>query len=174
MIFRTFEGHTPQLHPTVRAGENVTLIGEVTAGENVSFWYGTVARGDAGSIVIGSGTNIQDNCILHNETGIPTIVGRDVVVGHGVILHSCNVGGNCLVGMGAILLNGCVIGAGSIVAAGAVVTENKVFPPNSLLMGTPARVVRTVTPEEQADNLRSARHYAEKAVEELPLVTEQI
>lgn len=172
MIVKAYREHTPQLHPTVRVGENVTLIGNITAEADVTFWYGTVARGDAGPIRIGKGTNIQDNCILHDSTDIPTEIGRRVTVGHGAILHSCKVGDECLIGMGAILLTGCVIGEGSMVAAGALVPENKIFPENSVIMGVPARVVRQITPEERQANAAMAAHYVERGREELLLLSE--
>jgi carbonic anhydrase/acetyltransferase-like protein (isoleucine patch superfamily) len=169
MLLKAYNGITPQLSPSVRAAENATVVGDVTLGENVSLWYGATLRGDAGPIRIGANTNLQDGVIIHDASQIPTVVGENVVVGHGAILHSCTVGDECLIGMGAILLNGCVIGEGSMVAAGAVVTEGKVFPPNSMLMGIPAKVVRTITPEEREEICRDAAGYVLRAQEQLPL-----
>ena len=170
MIVKPCGEYVPRLHPTVRAGENVTLVGQVSAEEDVSFWYGAVARGDCSSISIGAGSNIQDNCVLHNSSGVPLTLGKGVTVGHGAILHSCQVGDNCLIGMGSILLTGCVIGEGSTVAAGALVTERQVIPPNSLVMGVPARVVRQLTPEDHQGIAAMSAHYVAMAKEQLPLV----
>jgi carbonic anhydrase/acetyltransferase-like protein (isoleucine patch superfamily) len=169
MLLKAYNGISPQLSPSVRIAENATVVGDVTLGENVSVWYGATLRGDAGAIRIGAGSNLQDGVIVHDASQIPTQVGEHVVVGHGAILHSCTIGDECLIGMGAILLNGSVIGDGSLVAAGAVVTEGKVFPPNSMLMGTPARVVRTITPEERAEIRQDAEGYVLRAQEQLPL-----
>jgi carbonic anhydrase/acetyltransferase-like protein (isoleucine patch superfamily) len=172
MLIKNYLDHVPKLHPTVRLAENATVIGDVEAAENVSFWYGCVARGDAGPIRIGKNTNLQDGVVIHDAGGIPTVVGENVVVGHSAILHSCTIGDGCLIGMGAILLNGCKIGEGSMVAAGAVVTEGKEFPPHSMLMGIPARVVRQITPEEREELLQDAQGYVQRAREQLLLVSE--
>lgn len=169
MLIKEYRGVFPDLAPSVRVAENASIIGDVTAGENVSFWYGAVARGDAGPIVIGRNSNLQDCVMIHDAAGVPTVVGENVVVGHGAILHSCTVGDGCLIGMGSILLNNCVIGEGSVVAAGAVVPERKVFPPHSMLMGVPAKVVRTITEEEREEILRDAENYVHRAEEQLPL-----
>ena len=114
--------------------KNATVVGDVVLGEEVNIWYGAVLRGDSGRITVGDGTNIQDNCVLHEETKI----GKNCTVGHGAIVHGCTVGDNCLIGMGAILLNGAVLGDNCIVAAGAVVTGKTDAPAGSLLMGSPA------------------------------------
>lgn len=168
-MIQAYKDMTPQIHPTARIAENATVTGDVTVGENVNIWYGVVARGDSSSISIGDNSNIQDNCVLHNDPGLPLSVGKNCVIGHGAILHSCTVEDNCLVGMGSVLLNGCVIGEGSLVGAGALVTENKVFPPRSLLMGIPARVVRTLGEDEVAHTKDEALQYIETAKAELPL-----
>ncbi len=134
---------------------NATFIGDIEIGEDVSLWFGTVARGDVHSIRIGDRTNIQDNCLIHTtghtaeertmEDGHPTIIGSGVTVGHNVILHGCTVGDLCLIGMGSIILDGAEIGAESIVGAGAVVTGGKKFPPRSLILGSPGKVVKEIT-----------------------------
>lgn len=144
----SFEGHLPQVHPTAKVAENATLVGSVTLGPNASVWYGAVIRGDEAPISIGENTNIQDNATVHASPNFPAHVGSNVTVGHNAVVHGCTVEDGCLIGMGAILLNGCVIGAGSMVAAGALVPQNKVIPPGSLVMGAPAKVVRTL---EEAD-----------------------
>lgn len=135
--------------------KNATVVGDVVLGNEVNIWYGAVLRGDSGRITVGDGTNIQDNCVLHEETKI----GKNCTVGHGAIVHGCTVGDNCLIGMGAILLNGAVLGDNCIVAAGAVVTGKTDAPAGSLLIGSPAKVVRELTPEQIAENTKSAEHY---------------
>ncbi|MCH5344455.1 MAG: gamma carbonic anhydrase family protein [Acetatifactor sp.] len=144
------------------------VLGDVTLKENVGIWYHTTVRGDSGFISIGRNTNIQDNCVVHTAEGYPVKIGENVTVGHSAIVHGCTVGDNTLVGMGAILLNGCVIGKNCIVGAGALVTEHTVVPDNSLVLGSPARVMRTVSEEEIAKNLRNAALYVEEAARNLP------
>lgn len=135
--------------------KNATVVGDVVLGEDVNIWYGAVLRGDSGRITVGDGTNIQDNCVLHETTTL----GKHCTVGHGAIVHGCTVGDHCLIGMGAILLNGAVLGDNCIVAAGAVVTGKTDAPAGSLLIGSPAKVVRELTPEQIAENTKSAEHY---------------
>lgn len=167
MIYKSYRGIAPRIHPTARAAENTTILGDVTMEEHSSLWYNVVARGNEAPIVIGAHTNIQDGVILHNDEGVPLTVGKRVTVGHGAILHGCTVGDDCLIGMGAILLNNCVIGEGSIVAAGALVTERAVIPPNSMVMGCPGKVVRAVRPEERERSRIGAEEYAALAEEML-------
>ena len=162
------EGKHPVCAPTARVAENATLAGDVTVAEKVSIWYGAVLRGDAGPIRVGEGSNIQDNVVVHCDTGTFTSVGRWVTVGHGAIVHGCTVEDEALIGMGAILLNGSVIGRGSLVAAGALVPEGAVIPPDSLAVGSPARVVRTLRPEEREELRESARNYWVRAEQQLP------
>ena len=119
-------------------------MGDVTVGQDASIWYHTVVRGDMAPIVIGSHSNIQDETIVHVDTGVPWTVGQRVAVGHRVILHGCTVGDDCLIAMGSVLLNGVTIGSGSVVAAGAVVPEGMQIPANSLVMGVPGRIIRPV------------------------------
>lgn len=139
-------------------------VGDVALGENVNIWYGAVLRGDTGKITVGAGTNIQDNCVLHEET----TVGDHCTIGHGAILHGCTLGDRCLVGMGAIVLNGAKLGAECMVGAGALVTGKTDAPDGSLLLGSPAKVVRPLTPEERQQLLADALHYVETAEETLP------
>ncbi len=174
MLIKPCRNIWPKIHPTALAGENVTLLGDVTVDEGASLWYGAVIRGDVAPIVIGANTNIQDGCIVHNDAGIPTLIGKNVTAGHAAILHGCTVEDNCLIGMGAILMNHCVIGEGSIIAAGALITERTVIPPGSMVMGCPGKVVRQVRADELAGNLDSALRYARHAREELlPIVIEK-
>ena len=143
------------------------VIGDVEIGEDSSVWFGSVVRGDVHRIRIGDRTNIQDLSMLHvthykkpdKSDGHPTIVGNDVTIGHRVMLHGCTIEDACLIGMSATILDGAVIGRESIVGAGALVTMNKVFPPRSLIVGSPAKVVRQLTDEEVAELYASAKRY---------------
>lgn len=144
---------------SVLLAPNATVVGDVALGKDVNIWYGAVLRGDAGKISIGDGTNIQDCCVVHEQTQ----VGAYCTVGHGAILHGCTVGNGCLIGMGAIVLNGAVLGDRCLVGAGAVVTGKMNAPEGSLLLGNPAKIVRSLTPEEMADMSSDARNYIEKA-----------
>ena len=139
-------------------------VGDVNLGENVNIWYGAVLRGDAGKITVGAGSNIQDNCVLHEKT----TVGEDCTVGHGAILQGCTVGDRCLIGMGAIVLNGARLGAECMVGAGALVTGKTDAPDGSLLLGSPAKVVRPLTEEERQALAEDAKVYVEKAKKGLP------
>ena len=141
------------------AADDATIVGQVTLREDVSIWYGTVVRGDVASITIGARTNIQDLSMIHPQTDEPITIGADVTFGHGVIFHGRAVGDLCLLGMRATIMRGVVIGRHCLVAAGALLTEGKVFPDGSVIMGSPARVVRPVTPAEIADFQRSAHYY---------------
>ncbi len=139
------------------------VVGDVRIGEDVSVWFGAVIRGDNEPIVIGARSNIQDLSVLHSDPGTPLTIGEGVTVGHKVTLHGCAIGGNSLIGIGAIILNRARIGANSLVGAGALVTEGKAFPDGVLIMGTPARVVRDLTPEQIEGLKRSADHYVANA-----------
>ena len=151
----------PEVHKNAFVADTANVLGNVNIGEGSSIWYNTVVRGDIENIKIGKYTNIQDNSTVHTETNIPTELGDYTVVGHNAIIHGCTVGNNCLIGMGAIVLNGAVIGDNSIVAAGSLITEGKIIPPNSLVMGTPGKVVRQVTEEEIVDIKKNALRYYE-------------
>jgi len=138
---------------------NATVVGDVELGENVNIWYGAVLRGDSGAICVGEGTNIQDNCVLHENT----TVGKYCTVGHGAIVHGCTIGDECTIGMGAIVLTGAVVEDRCIIGAGAVVTGKTHAPAGSLLLGSPAKVVRELTPEQIAQLRQDAEHYIELA-----------
>lgn len=141
------------------------VLGDVTLGKDVGIWYHATVRGDRAPITVGNGSNIQDNCVVHVDEGHGVTIGDNVTIGHGAIIHGCRIGDNSLIGMGAILLNGCAIGKNCIVGAGALVTQDMVVPDNSLVIGSPAKVKRNVTPAETESNLRNARLYAEEARE---------
>lgn len=143
--------------------ESAQVIGDVQLGENSSVWPGVVIRADNETVVIGAGTNIQDNAVLHSDPGSPLTLGERVTVGHQVMLHGCSVGDGSLVGIGAIVLNGARIGRNCLVGAGALVTEGKVFEDGQLIVGAPAKAVRPLTPEQIAGLGQSADHYISNA-----------
>lgn len=159
MIY-SFENQTPRIHKNTFIAESADVIGNVTIGEDVNVWFGTVIRGDVHSITIGKGTNIQDNSTVHVTTDkASTTVGEYVTVGHNVILHGCTVGNYTLVGMGSIILDDAEIGEYSIVGAGSLVTKNTKIPSGVLCVGSPAKVVRQLTDEEKESLKESAEHY---------------
>ncbi|MBO7517261.1 MAG: gamma carbonic anhydrase family protein, partial [Spirochaetia bacterium] len=140
-----FNGAEPKIEKPAFIADNAVITGDVIIKEDANIWYGAVLRGDIEPITVGKGSNIQDLCILHTSEGTPCTVGDNVTVGHGVILHGCTVEDNCLIGMGATILDGAVIGRESIVGACALVTKDKVFPPRSMIIGSPAKAVRQLT-----------------------------
>lgn len=143
----------PIIHPTAFVHSSAIVCGNVTLGARVSVWPTAVIRGDSDSIEIGEDSNIQDGTVVHVDHGVPTRIGKRVAVGHRAIIHGAIIADDCLIAMGAILLNRTTVGSGSIVAAGAVCREGFEIPPNSLVMGVPAKVVRQTTPEER-DRIR--------------------
>mgnify|MGYP000005846328 CR=1 FL=1 len=150
----------PRVHPTAFVHEAAHVIGDVELGEDASVWPGAVLRGDVNAIRVGRGTNLQDGTVVHvNRQGPPTVLGDFVTVGHAARLHGCRIASHCLVGIGAIVLDGVELGEECLVAAGAVVTPNTKVPPRSVLMGTPARVVREAREEDLALIRRSAQNY---------------
>lgn len=161
-MLRAHRGRWPAVHPTAFVDESAQVIGEVEIGEESSIWMAVVIRGDVHHVRIGRRSNIQDGTIVHvMKDTHPTIIGDHVTVGHAAIVHGCTIESQCLVGMGAILLNGCRIGTGSIVAAGSLVPEGMVVPPRSLVMGSPARVRRTLGDESIAEIQMYADRYVE-------------
>lgn len=146
MAIYELDGEAPQFPADGRywVAESATLIGRVRLFSEASVWFGSVLRGDNEWIEIGARTQIQDNATLHTDPGFPLTIGDDCVIGHNVVLHGCSIAGNSLIGMGAIVLNGARIGTNCLVGAGALVTEGKEFPANSLIVGAPARVIRTL------------------------------
>ena len=155
----TFDGETPAVHDSAFVAPTATLIGRAALGANSSAFYGVVVRADTNSISVGSGSNLQDNVVLHADPGFPTTVGDNVSVGHGAVIHGCTVEDDCLIGMSATILNGAVIGAGSLVAGGAVVLEGTIVPPGSLVAGVPAKVRRELSAEEQSGLRENASNY---------------
>ena len=157
------DGKTPQVDSTAWIADSAQVMGHVTLGPDASVWFGCVLRGDTESMTIGEGSNIQDMTVMHADHGLPLTIGKHVTVGHKVMLHGCTIGDESLIGIGAIVLNGARIGKNCLVGAGSLVTEGKEFPDGSMIMGTPAKVVRQLTPE-QIEGLRlSAQHYIDNA-----------
>lgn len=140
----------PRVAATAWVHPSATLIGDVTLADDVSVWPGAVLRGDRDAIVVGVESNVQDGAVLHCDPGMPCRIGARVTIGHRAVVHGCTVEDGALVGIGAIVLNGAVVGAGSLVAAGAVVGEGQVIPPDSLVVGVPARVVKALSDAQRA------------------------
>lgn len=153
----------PQLAEGAWAAPSADLIGDVRLGARASVWFGAVIRADNTPILIGEESNIQDGAIGHSDPGFPLTIGARVTVGHQAILHGCMIADDCLIGMGARILNGAVLETECLVGAGALITEGKHFASGSLIVGSPARVLRQLTPEEKQALRASAAHYAEKA-----------
>ena len=164
MAIYSVQDRTPEVDASAWVADTATVVGHVSLAADVSVWFGAVIRGDqAERIEVGPRSNVQDGAVLHSDPGCALRVGCDVTVGHQATLHGCTVGDGSLIGIGATVLNGAVIGRGCLVGAGAVVTEGKVFPDHSLIIGSPAKAVRELTPEQQAGLLRSAQVYVERS-----------
>ena len=157
------DGKTPQVDSTAWIADSAQVMGQVSIGADASVWFGCVLRGDTESMAIGEGSNIQDLSVLHADRGLPLTIGRHVTVGHKVMLHGCSIGDESLIGIGAVVLNGAKIGKHCLVGAGSLVTEGKEFPDGSMIMGTPAKVVRQLTPEQIEGLRQSAQHYIDNA-----------
>ena len=159
-MIKKFRGKSPIIPDSCYISESVDLIGDVTLGENVSLWFGTIVRGDMHFITIGNRSNIQDNSVIHVTTDVsPTRIGDEVTVGHNAIIHGATIEDRCLIGMGTIIMDDAVIGEGSIVGAGAVVPPNMIIPPRSLVVGLPAKIVRQTSDEELEMIIERAQHY---------------
>lgn len=155
----------PDIAPTAYVHESATVVGDVTLGDRVSVWPQAVIRGDSAPIRIGARSNVQDGAILHVDADVPLVIGDDVTIAHQVMLHGCTVGDGSLIGIQAVVLNGAVIGKGCLVGAGALVTEGKVFPDHVMILGSPARVIRELGPDDVARVKNGARHYVEEAAD---------
>jgi carbonic anhydrase/acetyltransferase-like protein (isoleucine patch superfamily) len=160
MAIESYEGHLPQIDPSAFIAPSADVIGRVTIGEEASVWYNATVRGDINEIVIGPRTNIQDNAVVHLADDLGCYLGELVTIGHGAIVHACTIRDEALVGMGAIVLDGAVIGERSIIGAGALVTGGTEVPPGSLVLGSPGKVVKTLSEDEQAE----VKEWAEKYV----------
>jgi len=150
---------SPNVHESVFVAPTACLIGEVTVNQDASIWFHTVIRADINSVEIGSGTNIQDGCLLHVTNTHPLKVGDRVTVGHGAILHGATIEADCLIGMGSIILDGALVGAHSVIAAGSIVAPGSQIPPGSLVMGVPGKVVREATSKDREMIDRGAQNY---------------
>lgn len=163
MAIYELDGAAPRISNSAWIADSAKVIGDVALADDASVWFGAVIRGDTETIRIGRRTNIQDMSVLHADVGMPLTLGDDVTVGHQVMLHGCTIGDGSLIGIGAVVLNGAKIGKGCLVGAGSLVTEGKEFPDGSMILGSPAKVVRQLTPE-QLEGLRlSAQHYVMNA-----------
>jgi carbonic anhydrase/acetyltransferase-like protein (isoleucine patch superfamily) len=160
-IFRLGDS-VPDIAANAYIAPGANVIGKVALGEHVSVWFGATLRGDNELIRVGAGSNVQENTVMHTDMGSPLTVGERVTIGHQAMLHGCTIGESSLIGIQAIVLNAAVIGRSCLVAAGAVVTERKNFPDRSLILGSPAKVVRMLSDEEVAHLLASAEHYVQR------------
>lgn len=161
-MLKPFNNIVPTVHPTAFVADDAIVIGNVEVGEDASVWFGSIIRGDVNFVRIGARTNIQDGSVVHVSSKIhSTILEDEITVGHRVTLHGCYVETGCLIGIGAILLDGVRVGRNSLIAAASLLTPNTVIPPNSLVMGAPARVKRELTAEELAKLKQSWQTYVE-------------
>ena len=163
MALLRFGDHTPQIDPSAWVADSASVIGRVVLGASSSVWYGAVLRGDNDLMRIGARSSIQDGTVMHTDAGIELVVGDGVTVGHQCMLHGCSIGDGSLIGIQSVVLNRARIGRHCLVGAGSVVTEGKEFPDGSMIMGTPAKVVRPLRPDEIERLARSAAHYVELA-----------
>jgi carbonic anhydrase/acetyltransferase-like protein (isoleucine patch superfamily) len=164
MPIYALDGVSPRIDDNVGwIAPTAVLVGDVVVGAEVGIWFGVVARGDIETITIGARTNVQENCVLHTDSGYPLTIGANVTIGHGAIVHGCSIGDNSLIGMGATVLNGAKIGQNCLIGANALVTEGKIIPDNSLVMGAPAKVVRQIDAEGVAGLAASAERYVQNA-----------
>lgn len=152
-----------KIDETVFIAEGARLIGNITIGADFGIWFNAVLRADNEPIVIGKGSNVQDNAVIHMGDGYPVIIGKNVTIGHSAVVHGCTIEDNCIIGIGSIIMNGAHIGSGSIIGAGALVTEKTVIPPNSIVMGTPGKVTREATQRDLKKIEENALHYVELA-----------
>ena len=154
--------HAPEIDASAFVADSANLIGKVTVEAHASVWFGVTIRGDNERITIGENSNVQEGTVMHTDMGYPLTLGKGVTVGHQAMLHGCTVGDGSLIGIQAVILNGAIIGKGCLVGAGALVTEGKAFPDNSLILGTPAKVVRTLTEEDLLRLQGNAASYVER------------
>ena len=163
MAIYELDGIAPTLGAGAWVADSADVMGQVELGENASVWFGAVVRGDTAHIKIGKNSNVQDGSVLHADVGVPLEIGADVTIGHQVMLHGCTIGDGSLIGIQSVILNNAKIGKGCLVGAGSLVTEGKEFPDYSMIMGSPAKVVRQLD-EATVEKLRmSAQHYVMNA-----------
>ncbi|MGL4983031.1 MAG: gamma carbonic anhydrase family protein [Treponemataceae bacterium] len=162
-MIHSIKDKKPNIHSSAFVAWNAEVAGEIELSENANIWFSSTLRADIAPILIGKNSNVQDNAVIHVDTNMPCIIEENVTIGHSAILHSCTIGAGTTVGMGAIILNGAEIGENSMVAAGSLVSPNKIFPAKSMIMGTPAKVVRELTDDEVKSMKDNALHYVELA-----------
>ena len=163
MAIYQLDNDAPNMDASAWVAHDAQVMGNVTMLANASVWFGAVVRGDTSTIHIGENSNIQDASVLHADVGMPLHIGDNVTVGHQVMLHGCTVGDGSLIGIGAVVLNGAKIGRHCLVGAGSLVTEGKEFPDGSMILGSPAKVVKQLSPEQIAGLMASAQHYVDNA-----------
>lgn len=163
MAIYQLDDQAPQLHDSSWVADSAQVMGRVILEEDASVWFGAVVRGDMDTVRIGRRSNIQDGSVLHADKGVPLTIGENVTVGHQVMLHGCTIGDGSLIGIQAVVLNGARIGKNCLVGAGSLVTEGKEFPDGSMILGSPAKVVRQLTPEQIEGLQRSAQGYVDNA-----------
>ena len=163
MAVYELDGLAPQIADSAWVADSAQVMGQVSLGEDVGVWFGAVLRGDSAEIRVGRGSNIQDASVLHVDAGQPLVIGENVTVGHQVTLHGCTIGDESLIGIGAVVLNGARIGRHCLVGAGALVTEGKEFPDGSMIIGSPAKAIRQLSPEQIEGLRKSAEHYIHNA-----------
>ena len=163
MTVYALDGLSPDIAQDAWVAPDANVIGKVTLNPQASVWFGATLRGDNERITVGTGSNVQENCVLHTDIGFQLTIGANCTIGHKAILHGCTIEDGALIGMGATILNGAHIGAGSLVGAGALVTEGKVIPPGSMVLGAPGKVVKTLSEDVQAALLKSAEGYRANA-----------
>ena len=159
MTIYDFEGNVPEIHESVFVAEDANIIGKIKLNEKSSVWFCSTLRGDNELISVGFGSNIQENCVLHTDIGFPLTIGKNCTIGHKAMLHGCTIGDNSLIGIGAVILNKAKIGKNCIIGAKALITENKEIPDNSLVVGSPGKIIRQVTEEEKKAVFENTKHY---------------
>ena len=160
-----FKTYSPKIESSAWIADDANIIGKVEILKKASVWFGATLRGDNEEILLGQGSNIQENCVLHTDHGFPLKIGQNCTIGHSVILHGCTIADNTLIGMGSTILNGAKIGTGCLIGAGSLITENKVIPDGSLVMGSPGKIIRKLDDEEKLSLIGSALHYQDRAAE---------
>ena len=165
MALHVLDGIAPELpeEGAYWVAASADVIGRVRLARNASVWFNAVLRGDNELISVGEGSNVQDGCVLHTDIGSPLTIGPNCTIGHKAMLHGCTIGDNTLIGIGAIVLNNAVIGKNCLIGSGALVTEGKVIPDGSVVIGSPGKIVRQITPEEIAWMASNAEHYVQNA-----------
>ena len=156
-----YDGESPRIDPTAWLAPNATVVGQAQLDADASVYFGAVIRADMARVHLGAGSNLQDNVVVHTDTGFPALIGVGVSVGHAAVVHGCTVEDHCLIGMNATVLNGAVVGTGSLIAAGTVILEGTQIPPRSLVAGVPGKVRRPLTDDEYARVVQNAVTYVE-------------